>query len=64
MGWDRHAWDHELGRRDRAEELDEPPPKPRPERRHARLCYTEDGQLDCVCQGSVQWADHPDWGKR
>ena len=63
MGWDRHAWDRELGRRDRAELLDPPPKRKRPARRHARLCYDAEGQLDCVCQGSVQWADSPDWDR-
>lgn len=60
---DAQAYDAAMGRLDRAELLDRIPKPPRPQRRHAALCYTADGQLDCVCSGSVQWADHPDWDR-
>ena len=59
MTWDRHTWDRELGRRDRAEI--EPVPRKRPKRRHAVGCFDDEGKLECVCAGSVQFADHPDF---
>ena len=59
---DAKAYDDAMGELDRAELLDPPPARKRPPRRHAALCYDDEGQLDCQCYGGVQWADHPSWG--
>lgn len=63
MAWDRHAWDRELGRRDRAELLDPPPRQERAPVRHSAGCYDDEGKLECVgCNGGL-WHSHPDWDR-